>query len=236
MLASAVALHLAQNEHLLKTVSSNPLTHNTINTHIQHNAHLEFSEEQQNVSIAVIDGPKGQAYEVFTRIADQLIASIAPLDDNLKPIEEKRVEIHVGQLDWEPGQILAHMHFFDEDHQEQKTTVQYLHRTAEGLLLRFRGCEQEIIVRSPKEHAMHQHMLKPVVKDFSKSLISPMPGTLISCSVHEGQTVEVGQQLCVVEAMKMQNILRAEKKQKVKKINKAAGAALKVDEVIIEFE
>ncbi len=52
----------------------------------------------------------------------------------------------------------------------------------------------------------------------------------------EGQHVEVGQQLAVVEAMKMQNVLRAEKKGVIKSVRKAAGSPLKVDEVIIEFE
>lgn len=238
MIASAVALHLAENEHLLTQVPSHHEAHNRINEVIAHNSHEEYPDIQYNRSIAVLGGPKGDAYEVEIRITDKLMATVTPLDEHRHPIVSKRVEVAINQMDWEPGQSLAHVHFMDEKKkQEEKfSTVQYLQRTAEGLLLRFRGCEQEIIVRTPKEHDMHRHMLKPEVKDTSKFLMCPMPGTLISCSVKEGQVVEVGQQVCVVEAMKMQNVLRAERKQTVKKIRKQPGNALKVDEVIIEFE
>jgi len=239
MIASAVSLHVAQNEHLLKEVNANPLAHNSVNEHIQENAHMDFGTEQHNHSVVVLGGPKGQAFDVHTVISDRLVSKITPLDAKNKPAG-KTIEVAINQMDWEPGQTLAHFHFVEaankKEEKEVVSTVQYLQRTAEGLLLRFRGCEQEIIVRTPKEHALHRHMLKPEVKDTSKVLLCPMPGTLVSCSVHEGQVVEVGQQIAVVEAMKMQNVLRAAKKQKVKKVLKAAGSALKVDEVIIEFE
>ena len=63
-----------------------------------------------------------------------------------------------------------------------------------------------------------------------------MPGLLVSMSVNEGDAIEEGQILCSVEAMKMENVFRAEKKGKVKKVNVAAGDSLAVDDVIIEFE
>lgn len=74
------------------------------------------------------------------------------------------------------------------------------------------------------------------VKDFSAFLVSPMPGTLVSCAVQEGDTVIGGQELAVVEAMKMQNALYAEKDGVVKKIFCSAGEHLSVDQPIIEFE
>jgi propionyl-CoA carboxylase alpha chain len=63
-----------------------------------------------------------------------------------------------------------------------------------------------------------------------------MPGMLVSMNVTVGDDVEQGQSLCVVEAMKMENVLRAEKKGKIKKINANQGNSLSVDEVIVEFE
>ncbi len=63
-----------------------------------------------------------------------------------------------------------------------------------------------------------------------------MPGMLIKIDVSEGEQVQEGQSLCVVEAMKMENVLRAEKKGIIKKINFEAGQSMAVDEVIIEFE
>jgi propionyl-CoA carboxylase alpha chain len=63
-----------------------------------------------------------------------------------------------------------------------------------------------------------------------------MPGVVVSIAVQEGQTVEEGQPLCIVEAMKMENLLRAERKARVKAINAAPGQSLGVDEVIMEFD
>ncbi|MDR1463139.1 MAG: biotin/lipoyl-binding protein, partial [Azoarcus sp.] len=72
--------------------------------------------------------------------------------------------------------------------------------------------------------------------DLSKFLISPMPGLLREVSVTEGQEVKAGEKLVVIEAMKMENILKADNDVKVKKIVAQPGASLSVDEVIIEFE
>jgi len=70
----------------------------------------------------------------------------------------------------------------------------------------------------------------------SKFLLCPMPGMLVSVNVSVGEEVQEGQSLCVVEAMKMENVLRAEKKGIIKSINTEPGMSLAVDETIIEFE
>jgi propionyl-CoA carboxylase alpha chain len=72
--------------------------------------------------------------------------------------------------------------------------------------------------------------------DMSKFLVCPMPGLLVALHVKEGDPVEAGQPLAVVEAMKMENILRAEKAGKVKTVNAEAGASLAVDAIILEME
>ncbi len=72
--------------------------------------------------------------------------------------------------------------------------------------------------------------------DLSKFLLSPMPGLLRELTVHEGQEVRVGEKLAIIEAMKMENILKAEKDGKVKRIAAQPGESLAVDQVIIEFE
>jgi propionyl-CoA carboxylase alpha chain len=79
-------------------------------------------------------------------------------------------------------------------------------------------------------------MLEPPVVDTSLMLLSPMPGKLISYAVQAGDTVELGQELCVVEAMKMQNVQRSERRGVVKTISCAVGDSLKVDQVLLEFE
>ena len=79
--------------------------------------------------------------------------------------------------------------------------------------------------------------LMPVVTaaDTGKKLLCPMPGLVVSIDVKEGQEVKAGETLAVVEAMKMQNVLRAERDGTVKKIHAASGATLAVDALILEF-
>ena len=78
--------------------------------------------------------------------------------------------------------------------------------------------------------------LEKTPPDTSKMLLCPMPGLIVKIDVEEGQEVQEGQTLCTIEAMKMENILRAEKKAVVTKINAGPGDSLAVDEVIMEFE
>ena len=79
-------------------------------------------------------------------------------------------------------------------------------------------------------------MKEKEVLDTSNLLLCPMPGMLVSLAVKEGDVVEVGQELAIVEAMKMQNVLRSAKHGKIEKILRAAGESLKVDDIILEYE
>jgi propionyl-CoA carboxylase alpha chain len=79
-------------------------------------------------------------------------------------------------------------------------------------------------------------MIKKDPPDTSKILMCPMPGLIVKIDVEVGDLVQEGQALCTVEAMKMENILRAERTTRVKKINANAGDSLAVDETIMEFE
>ncbi len=79
-------------------------------------------------------------------------------------------------------------------------------------------------------------MLEKTPPDLSKLLLSPMPGLLIKLSAEEGKEVKAGDELVVVEAMKMENILRAEQDCVISKIKAGVGDSLMVDQVIIEFE
>ena len=89
----------------------------------------------------------------------------------------------------------------------------------------------------PAYAAQHaQHMIEKIPPDTSKLLLCPMPGLLVSLHVGEGDKVEPGQPLATVEAMKMENILRAEKAGTIATINTAEGDSLAVDEVILELE
>ncbi len=105
-----------------------------------------------------------------------------------------------------------------------------------GARLRYRGADMKAVVRTPRQAELAALMPEKLPPDTSKMLLCPMPGLIVKIDVAEGDEVQEGQALCTVEAMKMENILRAEKKAKVAKINAGAGDSLAVDDVIMEFE
>ena len=98
------------------------------------------------------------------------------------------------------------------------------------------GTTVEALVLRPRIAELAALMPFKQPPDMSKYLLSPMPGLLISVAVEEGQGVKAGEELAVVEAMKMENILRAERDGTVARVHAPAGASLAVDEIIIEFE
>jgi propionyl-CoA carboxylase alpha chain len=105
-----------------------------------------------------------------------------------------------------------------------------------GLKLTARGAAHKLDILPQRFAHLRHHMIEKVPPDLSRFLICPMPGLLVALHVGEGDKVEAGQPLAVVEAMKMENILRAEKSGTVKKVNAAAGASLAVDAIILEME
>ncbi len=108
--------------------------------------------------------------------------------------------------------------------------------TRTGLKLTSRGAIHKVAILPARIAHLASHMLEKLPPDLSKFLICPMPGLLVSLNVAEGDKVEAGQPLAVVEAMKMENILRAEKSATVKKVNAKEGESLAVDAVILELE
>ena len=132
--------------------------------------------------------------------------------------------------DWVPGQGLAVLDV-DGDALVIKTG-----KIPGGFRMRLRGADLKVHVRSPRQAELARLMPEKMPPDTSKLLLCPMPGLIVSVAVKVGDEVQEGQALCTVEAMKMENILRAEKKTVVSKVNAAAGDNLAVDDVIMEFE
>jgi propionyl-CoA carboxylase alpha chain len=108
--------------------------------------------------------------------------------------------------------------------------------TRTGLKMTTHGKIHAVRVLPARFAGLIKHMIDKVPPDLSKFLICPMPGLLVALNVEEGDTVEAGQPLAVVEAMKMENILRAEKSATVRKVNAKQGESLAVDAVILELE
>jgi len=99
-----------------------------------------------------------------------------------------------------------------------------------------RGSLTRAVVMTPRAAELHAKMPEKVAPDMSRFLLSPMPGLLVKISASQGQEVKEGQELAVIEAMKMENVLRASHDSVVKHIATRVGASLTVDQVIMEFE
>jgi len=111
-----------------------------------------------------------------------------------------------------------------------------LARTRAGFKLTARGASHVARVLPARIAPYAQNLIEKIPPDLSKFLVSPMPGLLVRLDVGAGDKVEAGQALAVVEAMKMENILRAEKAGVVRAVEAAAGDSLAVDQVILEME
>ena len=131
--------------------------------------------------------------------------------------------------DWLPGKKLANMTAGD------KNLVIKINKITGGFRMRTRGADLKVLVRTPRQAELSKHMQEKLPPDTSKMLLCPMPGLIVKIDVEIGQEVQEGQPLCTVEAMKMENILRAERKGVVAKINSSVGDSLAVDDIILEF-
>ncbi|HUO91090.1 MAG TPA: biotin/lipoyl-containing protein, partial [Rhizomicrobium sp.] len=131
--------------------------------------------------------------------------------------------------DWLPGQPIMHLSGSDGEHAIQLTRVQGGYRLGQG------GRTVTATVRSPAAAKLAALMPKKLAPDTSKMLLCPMPGLVVSVNVSEGQEVKAGETLAVVEAMKMENVLTAERDVTIKKINAQKGDSLALDDVILEF-
>ncbi|TDT75022.1 biotin carboxyl carrier protein /biotin carboxylase [Litoreibacter halocynthiae] len=132
--------------------------------------------------------------------------------------------------DWTPGDSLAKLKVDGEK------LVLKVEKISGGFRMRHRGADLKVHVRTPRQAELASLMLEKTPPDTSKLLLCPMPGLIVKVDVEVGDEVQEGQALCTVEAMKMENILRAERKGKVSKLNASAGDNLAVDDIIMEFE
>ncbi|WP_102222712.1 acetyl-CoA carboxylase biotin carboxylase subunit [Acidimangrovimonas sediminis] len=171
------------------------------------------------------------------RVGSHWVVSIAGQEVEVK-IEADKLgsTVRVGEQslrvesDWRPGQSLARIMV------DGVPLVLKVDPIAAGYRLRTRGADLKVYVRRPRAAGLARLMPEKLPPDTSKLLLCPMPGLVVKINVAEGDEVQEGQALATVEAMKMENILRAERKGVVSKVNAEPGASLAVDDVIMEFE
>jgi propionyl-CoA carboxylase alpha chain len=130
---------------------------------------------------------------------------------------------------WRPGEGL-----FRGSVDGRPVTIQ-VDRDGIGYVLTYRGVAVPVTVLPPRAAELLAAMPAKPTAGLSRSLLAPMPGLLLSVMVKEGQHVKAGEELAVVEAMKMENVLRAERDAKVARVRARAGDSLAVDQVILEF-
>lgn len=137
---------------------------------------------------------------------------------------------HRVASDWRPGRTLARLSV------DGRPLVVRVDKITQGFRMRLRGADLLVRVRTPRQAELAALMPETRAADTSRLLLCPMPGLVTRIDVAAGEAVEEGQALCVVEAMKMENVLRAERRGTVSKVRASAGDSLAVDDVILEFE
>ena len=134
------------------------------------------------------------------------------------------------EMNWQPGDRVARVRV------DGVFRVLKVQRRTGGFRVSYRGAELDIKVLSPRVADLVVWMPAKQAPDLSRFLLCPMPGQVVRLDVAAGDVVEEGQSLAVVEAMKMENVLRAPRRARVTNVRVAPGAVLAVDEVILEFE
>ncbi|WP_027134812.1 acetyl-CoA carboxylase biotin carboxylase subunit [Geminicoccus roseus] len=158
-----------------------------------------------------------------------------PFDLTIEPGAGSSPVIMVGtrpvplQLDWKPGRLLARVEIGG------RVRLVQVDRRAEGYLLTHRGAQVTAVIRTRKAAEYAARMPKKIPPDLSRFLVSPMPGLIVSVAVELGQEVKAGQELCVLEAMKMENVLRAERDGIIETLDAKPGDAVAADQVLMTF-
>ena len=143
-------------------------------------------------------------------------------------VNENRA-LTLTDVDWRPGK-----HVFRGVLDGKAFTVA-VKPAAEGFVIRHRATTLSVLVLTPRSAELHEKLPAKKAADTSKMILSPMPGLVVTLDVIPGQLVRAGEAVCVVEAMKMQNIIRAERDGTVKTVGAKAGDSVAADEVLVEF-
>jgi propionyl-CoA carboxylase alpha chain len=177
-----------------------------------------------------INGARAARHDWVVILEDEAIpAHVALSADGASIALGDRVRATTFVTDWRPGQPVMAGKFG-----KQAFALKIAPR-GEGFLLRLRGVAAHAIVTTERGAALHALIPPKPPADTSKTIVSPMPGLVVSIDVKAGQEVKAGDGVAVVEAMKMQNIIRVERDGVVAKVLAAAGASVAADDVLVEL-
>ncbi|WBQ11420.1 acetyl/propionyl/methylcrotonyl-CoA carboxylase subunit alpha [Hyphomonadaceae bacterium ML37] len=202
--------------------------------------HTVFTERAAGVSGRLTPSPApGRVHEWSVLLDGQRFDVEITLGAGALEAQPTTAEIWVPALkaermrlttSWLPGQPVFDAHLDDEPF------AVFLTETLEGYALRHRGYGAKVIVCAPRVAELYARLPEKEAADTARQVLSPMPGLVVSVAVKAGQDVKAGEPLLVVEAMKMENVLRAERDGVVKAVNCTPGASVAADDLLVEFE
>ncbi|WP_304069741.1 acetyl/propionyl/methylcrotonyl-CoA carboxylase subunit alpha [Maricaulis maris] len=195
-------------------------------------------------------------HETFVRRASQIEGRLRPADEPtvrewVVLLDKRRIPVEIemtgnGQATiWAPSLASerlqvetawrAGQHLFEARINGETIALEFADRT-EGYQMRHRGFSAVALVCTARAAELHALLPEKEKPDMAKLVVSPMPGLVVSLEVEEGQAVKTGEPLVIVEAMKMENVLRAETDGTIKAVKVEAGASVAADELLVEFE
>jgi propionyl-CoA carboxylase alpha chain len=154
--------------------------------------------------------------------------SASPTGLSIELADENRT-LDLRSVDWTPGQALFRAVL---DGEAFAATVR---RAADGFVVRHRAAEARVRVLGPKVAELYARLPERAPADTSRLVLSPMPGLMVAVEVKPGQEVKSGETVAIIEAMKMQNIIKAERDGVVKSVNVKPGESVAADEVLVEL-
>lgn len=218
------------------------LTQGEINSIASGAAAMMLVEAERREALQSIDlgSTNHGEYEYVVQIGETPIpVQVSRSDDKVEGTFDISIDDGPDQqifCTYTPGDTLT---VFSSSEDKSARGVNYYlktNRTADGFRIRTRGADLDVKVLTPRVAELLALMPVKEAADTSKYLLCPMPGLVIDLKVSVGDSIEEGQPLAIVEAMKMENVLKAEKSGKVKEIPVKTGDSLAVDAVIMEFE
>ncbi|MGH7020481.1 MAG: acetyl-CoA carboxylase biotin carboxylase subunit [Brevundimonas sp.] len=177
----------------------------------------QAGDPSERTDWTVLIGREGHEVSLSYDEAEDLVIS---LDDR---------DLTLSEIDWRPGMAQFRAVLDDEPFTAE------VKRAPDGFDIRHRAARARVRVLTPRAAEMYQRLPEKVAADTSKLVLSPMPGLVVDIPVTVGQEVKSGETVAIIEAMKMQNILKAERDGVVKAVGAKAGDPVAADDVLVEF-
>jgi propionyl-CoA carboxylase alpha chain len=186
-----------------------------------------YAARARSGALGLVSAPRDE-WVVSVGQAKRRVKVAGESDITVELLDEGRV-LRLSDIDWRPGKPVFKAALDGKTFTVQATPA------AEGFTIRHRAAKARVLVLTPRSAELHDKLPEKQAADTSKLVLSPMPGLVVSMDVAAGQQVREGELICVLEAMKMQNIIRAERDGVVKAVNAKGGDPVAADEVLVEF-